>query len=266
MGQKANIITLQTKKFDLNLHTLNKKQFLYNYKYLIELKYLFKKKSIILDTVTLNFTNNKGILIFNAFFQTSKLLKFKNRLKNNILLKKNQNIFNNKHLNFLRINLIIFKLNILNKYKNTILLKFLYNTFKKYKSILFMRRINLFFDFLKLTSLFLENHIKLNTYLNILGQIFKNLSKRRHTRYIAFLKFIFKILIKNEYLKSLKLNLKGFKCILNGRLQGKTRANTMFLQLGMVNTQTINANVEFNCIHIYTLYGVFGLRIWISRY
>ena len=101
-------------------------------------------------------------------------------------------------------------------------------SFYKLLNILFLRRFNLFVDFLKVNSLLLKGKISCKFYLNYLGIIFKFLLKRKHTSFILFLKYLFKILLS---FKQTKNSIKGIKFILSGRFQSKMRAAGMSWRL-----------------------------------
>jgi ribosomal protein S3 len=93
------------------------------------------------------------------------------------------------------------------------------------------------------------------------------LQKKTHSRFLLFLKIVFDLLVLNKKVKKLskKSNVKGLKFVLNGKLKGKTRASSAYGQFGCVSISTIVQNTVFAKLHIYTLYGVFGLRAWVYR-
>ena len=101
----------------------------------------------------------------------------------------------------------------------------------------------------------------------MLGQIFRILPKRKHTRFIYFLKILFKTIIENDLNKgdNQTLKIKGIKFIINGKLQGKTRADSSLIQLGSVPIQSIGKDVDFSRLHVYTMYGAFGFQMWVYR-
>lgn len=267
-----SIISQESTK-DLNLLTLNSKNFLYCFIFLNNFKFLLQKKGLILCNTLLNVLESKLYITLNVFVQAFKcilykrksLKKQKNSIINNIKVHNTKiyNLFKNQ-LQFLKINLITLNIKILNKQVNTkIIIKF-YHKLKKIRNILFVRRFNLFIDFIKINALFLESKVSLKIYTWFLSQIFKYLIKKKHNRYISFLKTIFQELIYISNLKKLKLlkSIKGFKSILKGRLQGKPRASSNTIQKGTVPIQSIDKEVSFHKVHIFTLYGVFGFKIW----
>ena len=49
----------------------------------------------------------------------------------------------------------------------------------------------MFIDFIKMTSLFISKEIDPKSYLYLLAQIFRLLSKKKHSRFLFFLKIFF---------------------------------------------------------------------------
>jgi len=126
----------------------------------------------------------------------------------------------------------------------------------------------LFIDFLKLSSFFSESKISSNSYLYILGQIFRILPKRKHNRFIFFLKVIFTAIVEDfpkKFPEASPYSIKGIKFIVHGKLQGKTRADSRCIQVGSVPIQTISKNIDFSRLHVYTMYGAFGFQMWVHR-
>jgi ribosomal protein S3 len=58
-----------------------------------------------------------------------------------------------------------------------------------------------------------------------------------------------------------KSKIKGLKFILSGRIQAKLRSSKEIIQVGKVPSQSIEKNIEFSKIHVYTLFGAFGLKL-----
>jgi hypothetical protein len=271
MGQKANLLTLRKKK-EFNFINIRNKDFLYTNNFLCNLKKLFDQKKIFLANSALNILGNQTHFVLDLFFRTAKLNRFKRKI---LFFKKiNQtktivksNIFSKlylKTLNRLKTNLIIINVNNLNKYYNKKIFLKLFFKFKRFHNALFPRRFNFFIDFLKITILFIYSKINLRFYTEIIGQIFKILPKRRHNFFFLFVEQFFKELIYEIKLTN-NLNLKGVKFMLSGRIQAKPRAKFKYFQLGKIPMQSINSNIDFSKLHVYTIYGVFGLKIWIYR-
>lgn len=52
---------------------------------------------------------------------------------------------------------------------------------------------------------------------------------------------------------------------MSGRIRGKTRADTRIITVGTVPLQSQSKYIEHFKQHVFTLYGAFGLKIWIYR-
>lgn len=274
MGQKTNVLTLRKIKPELNLLSENSKSFLYGFKFLKNFEKLLLGKGILLIHKGLNFENKQIFLNLTAFFRSSKTINYKRkglRQKQKYSMKSSTPFFSSffdKQFPLFPNNLVIINFTNLNANLNKRIVSFFYNIVKRFAGFLFARRFNLFIDFLKLSSLFSEIKISSNSYLYVLGQIFRILPKRKHNRFLFFLKVIFTAIVKdlpssmNEAPSS---SIKGIKFIVNGKLQGKTRADSRCIQVGSVPIQTIAKNVDFSRLHVYTLYGAFGFQMWVYR-
>ena len=275
MGQKSNLTTLKNFNKSLNLLSYNSKNFLYVLKFLKYFRFLLAIKGTWIFFETINFIGNKLYLNFVFFFRSFKTTKYnkkglkKKNLSSNLILEKNSKIINlyfNK-FNIFKQNVIVLSIKNINKELNNHLLLFLYNKNRKFLNILFNRRFNLFIDFLKITTLLCQNKIKSEQFLFALGQIFKALPKRSHTRFLMFLRLLFKIIIRDINFLSLENNnnVRGIKFIINGKLQGKPRASFSCIQEGNIPIQSFDKDISFSKLHVHTLMGVFGLRIWIFK-
>jgi hypothetical protein len=223
-------------------------------------------KDIIVSDLNLNQSNNLTYLNLKIFSRTAKVIKYRRLLRNaksnfdvkstelNSLTKLFEDRYNNKDLNIHNLVMNITNLNTLIKSNNV---EEFFDTFKKFSTVLFSRGYNLFLDFIKLTALLNEKHINASTYLLILGQVFKNLNKKKHSNYIQFIKTICDILVEKKVIK-------GIKFSISGRILGKTRASCVKIERGAISLNTINSNNQFSKLHVYTIYGAYGLKLWIS--
>lgn len=123
--------------------------------------------------------------------------------------------------------------------------------------MLFSRRFNLYFDFLKMTSLLIAKKININSYNIVLGTIFKFLTKKSHSKFFIFIKKLAYLLISSSTIEGIKINI-------SGKLKGKLRAKPFKMAIGKISTQTIASDLGFSKVHIHTLYGCFGLKTWIK--
>ena len=274
MGQKSNIITLRTSQKNLSFVESGKNatSFLHGLKFSTVLEQLLNRKNILLVDSTINFVSNQCYLCINLFYRTSKLSIYKKkilRVSQKGVKPKDRSLSQVliEQLKLLRTNLIILSFRNTNRDINDSFCKIIYFKVAKFIGILFSRRFNLFIDFIKITALFCQDKVPLKTFLFLLGQIFRILQKRKHNQFLFFLKNLFQLLVIGSELKqnSSFSNIRGIKFIVNGKLQGKTRADSSCIQIGAVPIQSIDKSIEFSRLHVYTLYGVFGFRIWVHR-
>ena len=138
---------------------------------------------------------------------------------------------------------------------------FFFKKLKKSGLFLFSRRFSFFLDFIKILSLFSNSQISAEVFLFFLQKIFKNLTKKNHNQFLSFLKTCFILLIVNSKRKN---SIKGLKLIINGKLKGKPRSSSTLLLVGNISSQTLDSKIDFSKTHVYTIYGVFGLKLWVS--
>lgn len=154
-------------------------------------------------------------------------------------------------------NLIINQTTLINKQVNIKIVRILHSNLRFFKKSLFSRRLDLYYDFLKLTSLLITKKVKIDVYNMILGRIFKFLMKKSHNKFFSFLK-------KLSHLVTRSSTIEGIKFGINGKLKGKLRAKSFRLEIGKIGIQTIASDIDFSKVHINTLYGCFGLKTWIK--
>lgn len=290
MGQKSNIITLRKHKDNLNSYSLNSKAFLNTNEYIAVLKRSLEKKGVIITSHFFEATNNTFNLSLNLFFKTQKLLKYKKKLigekifrkkfhkksklknfsskyqqknkttKKAELIKKQTRflqVFKNLTKNLPANNLLVHNFKLLNREIPRRVITLIHTNLNYFKRVLFSRRFNLYFDFLKMTSLLISKKININIYNVMLGTIFKFLTKKSHSKFFSFLKKLSYLLIKSS-------TIEGIKITINGKLKGKLRAKSFKMAIGKIKTQSITSEVDFSKVHIHTLYGCFGLQTWIK--
>jgi hypothetical protein len=251
MGQKSNTLTLRKNRESLNLITTKPREFLELDKFNYVLKRSLEKKGIIIAFSNLNTTNKVDYLTLDTFYKTRKTASYKKN--SNISSEKEKlNLFNNG----LNKELVIVKLNLLNKKINSNTLKTVYMDFRNFKNSIFSRRFNLFIDFLKLTTLFVEKKINASTFLNVLGEIFRLIPKKVHGRFFLFLKYLF-----TNILEIKGSEIRGIKFIISGKLKGKLRSSSLKITVGKIGTQTLDSKIDFSRKHVYTIYGCFGIKI-----
>lgn len=270
MSQKANLITIRKKnRIELTVH--NSKIWASLYILVENISRLFFLKGVWVLKSFCGFDTNLVSLNLFLFYQTFKLSVYKRKIikkKSNInIYVKNKSIATlfQSYINIFGYNFFDFNVFNLNALVDKRKLSVLYQELKIFSFNIFSRRFNLFIDFLKITVLFFDNHIHLSSYIKIWARIFKNLHKRVHGKFFLFVKASINSLLKFKLLKEknyCKSSLSGVKFQLSGRIRGKSRSSSTLIQLGSVPTQTINKNIDFASSHIYTLYGVFGIKVW----
>lgn len=272
MGQKNNVLTLRKYNNSINFLGTNSKSLMSSFYFLIFLKKVFEKKKIFLTNSILNFSGNQSILNLYLFFRAQKIKIYKRKRKRiqKNLKKKVFSLLWYKNLNFLKINFIVLVFtNLTKNFKKTKhyvqILCLLFKGFKNINKILFPRRFMFFIDFLQLTVLYIYTKINTNFYLYILSQIFKILLKKRHNRFVVFVNNLFKTIIFHSSVLKTKLKIKGVKFILSGRIGAKPRAKVKYFQVGSTPIQTIQKHITFSKIHIYTIYGIFGIKLWVYQ-
>lgn len=271
MSRKSLLTTIRPSFFNLNLSNLNTKFYLLGLNFLKSFEQLMLKKGIIFTRPYLNQSGNTLIFKASLFITTSHLKKLKIKSKN-VQLK--TSISQEGILGVLknlmvqqRIAHAITHFKILNKSLEKKHLFFLFKNFKKYMFKIFVRRFNLFIDFIKITSLFTKNLIELSAYILIISQIFKHLRKRAHITFYSFLKKTLNILVfgSDEFTTS-QNRIKGVRIVIKGRLLGKARASRYKIQIGSVPVQTLDAFISYAQATSFTHNcGAFGFEIWLNR-
>lgn len=268
MGQKANIITLRKDKKNFNLQNLNKNVFLLGLNFMLVFKQLLNKKRVILTKESFNIDGSKLFLNLHLFFKAAKIKNFKR--KNSVLEEDSNSLL---HANFFnqilsqciktfKLSNVYIKTRVLNQFNKQNLV-FLSKKLKRYSSVLFKRRLGLFFDFIKLTLLYAQEKIDLKAYLLTIAEIFKFLQKNAHSKFLAFLRSVFCILI---FENKIKTSISGVKILIRGRFKGKARAGAAGVKLGAVSNQSFCKNIDFAKVHMYTKkMGALGLKLWVQK-
>lgn len=271
MAQKANLITIRN-KYHIELVVENTKLWVALFKLLSNINRLFYIKRVLLKKCFIGVDSSLINFTFFLFYQNATLSKYKRKIDSLSTSCLNMNVRNNSIVNLLKkfssryfLNRFLFNIKILNNFVNRKMVFFFYSKLKRYISSLFSRRYNLFIDFLKLTSLFLTQHIDLLNYTKIIGKIFKDLSLRLHNRFVDFIKNLFLMLLEIHKNFNVSSYLEGVKFLLAGRIRGKERSSSKLLTLGRVPIQTLSKNVCFSSTHVYTVYGAFGVKLWVYQ-
>nr|NP_066423.1 ribosomal protein S3 [Ochromonas danica]AAG18389.1 ribosomal protein S3 [Ochromonas danica] len=215
-----------------------------------------KKKDIIVSHM---FFSEKGItkkLNIYLFYRTHKLKKYLIKTKRKGKYKKNKKNEIVKLLGEKNLSLVI---KVLNRQGKSESLRVIAAKFKYYLNKIFQKRLTLFIDLVKVFYLVAKKKATIHLLIYILGLIFKPLHKKKHAIYLAFLKKLFSYLIFRKHSQ-----IKGVKLIIAGRLKGKTRAKTSKFILGKIPLSSEKEKIKASQTHIYTVYGCFGLKLWVN--
>lgn len=271
MGQKSNLTTVRNSYKNFNFLTQNNQNYTFIFLFKKLVNRLFFLKGILITDSTYNFVNNQLLCTFKGYITFSKIRAYKKKNLKKLKLKikpylEIKNFFT-RTLSLLKINIVFLKFLNLNLSIDKKLLQFWYTKLRFAKRILFSRRNFLFIDFLGLLTLFTKGEVKSSIFLQILGEIFRVLPVRRQRFFFNFLKIIFTELIsknldgQNFY----KSKVVGIKFLASGKLQGKPRSSTSILQVGPVPIQSIDKNIEYSSLNVYTIVGSFGLKLWVYK-
>lgn len=253
-------------KFKLSNFSENFKNtnFLKELKFYKNLYKILEKKNIILSDYFISSEQSQSFIInLKIFYKTkffNKFRKLKFTKPKNCTLVLNKKLYNLiiTQLNISCINKILFNFLVLNKFcKKSYIFSF-YEKHKKYTNFLYARRHGLYYDLAKIISLLLRKKINSSSFLKVIIHTFYVLPKKKHSKFLFFLKDIFKFLITTKSTPIL-----GVKLLINGKLKGKTKASKAYINIGKVPIQTIKSNISFAKAHAFTKYGVFGFKIWI---
>jgi len=157
--------------------SLNNKSFISGQFFVLVLKTACAKKNLLVSQIKSHFNRAIFFITISLFFRNRKL---------KVRVKKSKKAGN--FLNFLRTlsgkNNLIFLQNLNKNIKIRYVALFL-KTFKRFKKFIFTRRVDLFADFVNLSSLFAQAALKVSAYLFLLKQIFSNILKNRILNLVA---------------------------------------------------------------------------------
>lgn len=232
--------------------------FLENYNLISGLEQLLSTKSILCNSPSLLKSNSNYKIQVFAFYRTKSLLKYRRKLKNDsneILASSSKNVVDL----FFERNSGNIELICLNRQINKDCVKKDYSFYRRYKHQLFTRNYNLWLDFIKATNLVIKKVADVSVLLNLFGLLFKHLNKRRHGKFKQFVTGLFE-----HILKTYSTEIKGLKLVVSGRLSAKPRSSISKIERGTLNLTCKDANVHSTQMHVYTIYGAFGLKLYIN--
>ncbi len=265
LKKKALIKNQKLKNKYLNSYSNNqliekkKNLFLQNYKLSLNASHLFFNKGLLFNEPEVLKQGNKYTINLVGFYRTKILLKYRKKIKqlNSKSFSKDLEIF--KNTSFFQSNQILVNFLCLNRLTDKVSIKNDYFFYKPYKNLLFVRNYNLWLDFVKTTNLVVRKLLDAKAMLLLFGSLFKYLNKRKHNRFIFFVSNLFDYLVKNY-----PDQIKGIKLVVSGRLLSKPRSSIAKIERGTLNLTSKDACVVSNQMHVYTLYGAFGLKLYIN--
>ncbi len=274
MSKTANLTTLRKKQNFLKLIDINQNFYLKHLNFLKIFIFFLQKKGIWVVSSFLNLNININKFYLTIFFSTKKIRTFRSNIKpkleDSISTPLSVKNLSKLFLTLFQNSVTYLVIRNLNNKINKQFLNDLNKKLKKYKSFLFQRRLNFYFDTLKIITLFSQKLINTNFFVYLLSLIFKHLSKKLHGKFILFLETVIYSLVYNPFIKDRRAKnslgkLKGIKFRINGKLKGKMRASTHLITYGTIPNQSIDNNIEYSMVHSYTRYGVFGFQAWIFK-
>lgn len=187
----------------------------------------------------INIWNNFNKNYNNIKFFLNLQIFLKNKKQLNILYIQNKCYYNKNYI----YNLIFFSKSIYLKNKKYINLYFL-NFLNKN----FLTKIKFKFNFVLLKYPLISTYFILK-YLSNKILYSKNSLRKIIPQFILLINKKFKI--------------KGFKCIVSGRINGIQIAKSEIFKFNECSLQNKNLNIKYNSINIITKYGLLGIKIWL---
>ena len=71
--------------------------------------------------------------------------------------------------------------------------------------------------------------------------------------------------MKRGMQSAIRLNAKGIKVMVSGRLAGNEIARTEWLREGSIPSHTLRANIDYGVAEALTTYGIIGIKVWIYK-
>mgnify|MGYP005996475151 FL=1 len=71
--------------------------------------------------------------------------------------------------------------------------------------------------------------------------------------------------MKRAIQSAMRLNAKGIKVMISGRLAGNEIARTEWSREGSIPSHTLRANIDYGVAEALTTYGIIGVKVWIYK-
>jgi hypothetical protein len=110
-----------------------------------------------------------------------------------------------------------------------------------------------------MVSLLARKDISLEVFGNALSSILSSIHKRKHGTFIFLLTTLSKKVVETK--DSL---ISGMRFLFSGRVFGNTMAKSSLIGAGSLELNTIDAHTDHAAIDSFTVYGVFGIQIWVT--
>lgn len=75
----------------------------------------------------------------------------------------------------------------------------------------------------------------------------------------------FRRLLKQRTEAAMANGAKGIRIQVSGRLGGAEMSRVFSARLGSIPLSTLQANVDYACVHAFTTYGVIGIKTWVYK-
>jgi small subunit ribosomal protein S3 len=75
----------------------------------------------------------------------------------------------------------------------------------------------------------------------------------------------FRRLLKQRCEGAMQNGAKGIRIQVSGRLGGAEMSRTFSTRLGSIPLSTLQANVDYACVHAHTTYGTLGIKVWVYK-
>jgi small subunit ribosomal protein S3 len=75
----------------------------------------------------------------------------------------------------------------------------------------------------------------------------------------------FRRLLKQRTEAAMQNGAKGIRIQVSGRLGGAEMSRVFSQRLGSIPLSTLQANVDYACVHAFTTYGVIGIKTWVYK-
>lgn len=208
---------------------LNKNQIWYN-----------KNKNFIKNKI-----NNKNQNFATNQNQTAQIADKNKKFIKNKIASKNQTNYKNK-ISFSQIF----------KRRNNNSIAFLFKSLKPQKKNLIIYKF-IFLNF------FIKKNIKhIKKFYSRLKKIALNIFPRRFSFFLDFFTIYINLLLNNVNYSFIS----GIKITISGKLKGKLRSSIFNQNFGSVPIQTLKSDIDYAKAHVFTVYGVFGIKLWVSYY